>query len=262
MKDNTGLYNFNRLKSFLKSIGYEVIDTAAYKPITIEDIGIEDFKNIHFTNKGIFIKLEDGTTRKMFLYKRNYHLSYGNLPRFHIRKCQTIQNFIDSGSFKKEYRRAETATVVVCDMDNNFKEKKVTGLPICKHCLKLAKKEAFDGMTTKDFEEKIRETVKVLKENEIDLFGYTKDWPQISKKYKEGKKYTCEKCKLHITNSIDKRFIQVHHIDGNKLNNRESNLECLCIRCHSNIDENHYKNFHSGANKVALDFFIKKYGTK
>lgn len=46
--------------------------------------------------------------------------------------------------------------------------------------------------------------------------------------------FKCEKCgwgeKNKFTNKVP---LQIHHIDGNSLNNSESNLQVLCPNCHS-----------------------------
>lgn len=46
--------------------------------------------------------------------------------------------------------------------------------------------------------------------------------------------YKCEKCGWGILNPYTNRVpLQIHHIDGNSLNNLESNLQVLCPNCHS-----------------------------
>ena len=32
----------------------------------------------------------------------------------------------------------------------------------------------------------------------IDIFGYTRNWDEISRKYRESHDYTCERCGLKI----------------------------------------------------------------
>ena len=56
-----------------------------------------------------------------------------------------------------------------------------------------------------------------------------------------------------------KQYMHVHHKNGDKLNNKENNLQCLCLYCHANVDERHKKNLTTGANKYIYDDFIKKY---
>src|SRR5690606_33891079 len=67
----------------------------------------------------------------------------------------------------------------------------------------------------------------INEEVEVDIFGYTLDWQQISREFRKEKEYTCESCGIQIDEPSDRRFIHVHHRSGNKLNNRRNNLECL-----------------------------------
>ena len=132
MANDEPIYKFERLKSLLKSMGYRIDKAIGYKPLKIEDVDINDIrKNIKFTDKGIFlIDEEDNQERQIFLYKRNYRLTKYGKPRFHIRECQTIQDFINSGTLKSEYRRANTDPVSVKDMDNNMQERKQINLTL------------------------------------------------------------------------------------------------------------------------------------
>lgn len=50
----------------------------------------------------------------------------------------------------------------------------------------------------------------------------------------EKHNYKCEKCGWGKKNEYTGRIpLQVHHIDGNCLNNNEKNLQLLCPNCHS-----------------------------
>ena len=54
--------------------------------------------------------------------------------------------------------------------------------------------------------------------------------------------------------------MHVHHINGDKLNNNESNLKCLCLYCHAHVDNHHLKRLTSGANRFSYYTFIDRYG--
>ena len=94
---------------------------------------------------------------------------------------------------------------------------------------------------------------------EVDIFGYTKDWEAVSRAYRTKKDFSCEACGLHIENELDRMYLHTHHINGNKIDNREHNLRCLCVRCHANVDENHQQRLTTGANRVIYDEFCRKY---
>ena len=46
----------------------------------------------------------------------------------------------------------------------------------------------------------------------------------------------CEKCK--VNKSVFPNVLQIHHVDGDKRNNRLSNLMCLCSNCHKEVHKN------------------------
>lgn len=64
---------------------------------------------------------------------------------------------------------------------------------------------------------KIKEVRTEKLTNEVDIFGYTKNWEQISKAYRETHNYTCERCGIHIDNPFEQHYIHVHHRNGIRL---------------------------------------------
>lgn len=264
-EEDNPIYSFDGLKDLLSQLGYTVGQATGYREVENVDVDLNDLRNnIEFTDDGIFlINPEDGSRQQIFLYKRNYHLEIYGKPRFHIRKCPTIESFIESGIFRREYRRANTENVMVCDMDDSYKDKQIENLPLCQHCARMVAEE-FRNMRSSDFVRILREADEASEEDvrdsiEVDIFGYTKNWENVSKAYRETRNYTCEGCGVHIDDPYDRHFMHVHHINGDKTNNRTNNLKCLCIRCHSQVDGTHRENFSRGANQVLLEQFNEKY---
>lgn len=261
------IFKFDQLKQYLRSIGLEVEETTSdgYRPVKPGDVTLSAIKDGTYTfeNDGIYLNGKQGERQKVFLYKRKYHLErYGN-PRMHIRKCSTIQEFLESGSFAVEYRHANTDKVPVINMDDNNADVMVDHLPLCKNCLSIILQEGKKRITdSNEYVDLLKQTLSSgMSSNEevVDIFGYTKDWEKRSREYREKHEWTCERCGLKIDNPWDRYFMHVHHRNGIKTNNDESNLECLCIRCHANVDDVHRQIFSLGDKKKMLDDFKAKY---
>lgn len=257
------IYDFNPLKEFLKKRGYTLGTRLAYEPFTPEDVKPADIANgsMSFTSEGIFVKGDDGVERQVFLYKKDYHLGRYGKPRFHICKCETIEEFINSGGFRQHYVRANSEPVPVINLDNGREHVEVDALPLCSYCRKII--SGYGSINSTEFVELLKSANDSGQEDvgevETDLFGYTKDWESISRKYREKHKYTCEKCGLKIDDEYDRQYMHVHHVNGVKVNNKESNLKCLCLYCHAHVDDNHLKRLTTGANKYVYNDFINKY---
>jgi 5-methylcytosine-specific restriction endonuclease McrA len=75
---------------------------------------------------------------------------------------------------------------------------------------------------------------------------HTKNISKHLKRYlidKYGEK--CSKCDWALRHSINQSVpLEVHHVDGDSLNNSEKNLELLCPNCHSLTPS--YKNLNRG----------------
>jgi len=59
---------------------------------------------------------------------------------------------------------------------------------------------------------------------------YVDEWPEISRKYRESKNWTCECCGTNF--SKEHRPLNCHHKDKNTKNNNMKNLQSLCALCH------------------------------
>ena len=270
MDKEESLVKFDALRTKLIALGFDIrISKEPYQVITSADVTLDDIKNgtLKIEDKGIYnINPETGEKTRVFLYKRKYNIERFGKPRYHICKCKTIMEFMNEAGQIPEYRQANTMPVWVIDTSDNCKDKQIDKLPLCKNCAEIM--GDIDKNTTSD------EFVEILKKAapapsspkeekvEVDVNGYTRDWSIISQQFREKHNYTCERCGVKVMNPFESEYIQTHHKNGNKADNRESNLECLCIKCHSEVNDTHRRNFNTPAKQALIKEFLFNYGTE
>ena len=244
------LYQFEQLKRKLDQLGYPKIQSGSGFEI-IKDI---DFKNayqsgdINLSEKdGIYYKNQRGYT----FIKEAWITRYDRYPKFHLIKCEKIQEFISDRKYEQRYVWSNSNVNDLIDITtgNRYKNQ---NLSLCGFCRK--------ELTQSDIKEDTEEFFKSLdkRESETDIFGYSKDQEKISKLYRKEQNYTCESCGVQCKDgkSLHKKWWHLHHIDGNKTNNEKSNFACLCICCHS---ERHKENFSTPSQKIDIESFVKEY---
>lgn len=260
MEQPQPILEFSKIRAFLFSQGIEVEKKSTYTSIREEVKLNEDGKlNVVFENDTIAFVDSKGIYHQGFMYKRSYRLTEHGKPRFHICECNTIRSFINNGRFDKEYRFATDVPVPVIDIDDNETDKMVDDLPLCKYCINTVTNETKRMTDASEFVEYLKEKddANPLTVKNVDIFGYTDDWSEVSKDYREQKNYTCESCGIEMNDVLGHPYCHVHHIDRDKTNNSTSNLKCLCIECHSKVDDEHRNNFRSASNIANLAAFAK-----
>jgi hypothetical protein len=254
------LYNFDKLSSVLDKFNYPPAKSGG----GFQLIKGVDFKRafengkIHFEDDGIYLEFQ-GKKHKGYMFIQHAFITYNGgpvrLPVFHTMKCETIQEFLDSGRFNQRFEFSNSTTNNLIDRQTGVGYND-QNLRICSFCNQIS----LDNIgTTEDFynaldKEELKEEVV-----EVDINGYVKGWDRLSEKYKEGKEYTCEVCSLTPKNNMHKRWWHTHHVDGVKINNHLDNLQCLCISCHSQVDARHAENFRRKSNSLALEAFNSEY---
>ena len=245
---------------------------------SLEDLVIND-SNILFT------LLPDGTLQRVNLYIAEQIISWYNndlkpIYKYHIFKCSTLENMF---RLKRKHRYKINARNdgtfyfrYINSRGKIIKEVENEKIDICKNCLKkyfhligkyynpMEADKYVKEFNLSEFDKTFGSFFNIKDFDDLEKGDgffkpnvYPKNWNEISKKIRKLRNYTCEKCGFKPRNDYEKRFIHLHHINGDKTNNNQDNLKVLCIKCHSDVD-----NFHSRL-KSTSDYkeFLKLRGT-
>ena len=165
--------------------------------------------------------------------------------RAHIADCITLEQMRQKNRFQR-YRAVANVTgefeIFGFSMLSQQSVEGVAKLHVCINCLKHLNYKGY--VTEPRRQQEIRRTfnLKDFFAEHSTLFrylpnsfierkaGYAPDWSQISENFRASKGYCCDICRLDLNAS--KHLLHTHHIDGNKRNNQESNLQALCADCH------------------------------
>ena len=175
-------------------------------------------------------------------------------PRFHVAyNCATLEQMRKRQRYKSRYRYTQNKSgvfVLNARVDEySDKRKEVKGeIKICKNCLKELdyKEYAYGGNRNVIFsnfsiEEFFTENSPqfVNKPSYSEKLGpsgeYPQNWPEITRKEKELRNWTCtrEDCKINLSAFHLRKCLHTHHKDGDASNVKRTNLEVLCIDCHA-----------------------------
>lgn len=265
------LYDFSELKKRVLTLtGGKLLESRVNLPRIREKLTLNELKkNVSFEKDGIYIQHE-GKKLKGFLYiekgiNREFARRKGLesiVPKFHIYRCKTIVEQMSKFNFHGHYVFANEP-VKMLDWDGVEKE-----LMLCRNCLKMSSAVRSVIPVSVYYREYIlgNNDGTLGKDDlplpvERDYQNYASNWSQISAETRKRRHYRCEECGMEFSNQPhDTFFLETHHIDGNKANNRPNNLKTVCVLCHAFIDKHHIFNYTDGKNRLKLIQFLTTYG--
>ena len=195
--------------------------------------------------------------QKVLVYIRDQYLSFGANGKFgykfHICDCKTIERKKLESKFDKRYvatRNTDGYFYVnyIDQWEHVIQENDTVQLSVCKDCLSKLNHNGYNLLsrrgTQRDDAVRSFDLKEYLEKKNTEFFQlpkydaetapinqYVERWADISREIRERRGWKCEACRIDF--SMGKRFLHAHHIDGDRTNNFDSNLQALCLVCHS-----------------------------
>jgi hypothetical protein len=227
---------------------------------------------------------EDGTLRyknkRVILYIRDvagYSKNYGD-PRFHVSNCRTIQEMRSNNRFGRYVvaNRDDGLFSVNVGESRKSADKK---LQVCQNCLDYLSYDGFELQWEQHTRQRTVGQFKISRFFEIyprslhyeipsynsanaPRNSYSNNFSEISKSYRESVDWKCEGlfCGVNLNASEHRKFLHVHHQDGQKNNNSRQNLKALCLNCHANeFQHQHMRSLPEYEDFLAIRKMLLKY---
>jgi len=216
--------NIPRIVSDFEAIEFEIGDAASVK----EKIESGEIYN----GPGVVVLKQGGKELFGYMFMMNYDIDkWGKNPVMHIQICEIIERlsqnrYIWSNKEKVTVQNRNTSALIPNQV-----------LITCRTCLKMVQDAGLKVQSTTQFVEKYGVPLSGAK----DIRDYPIEWSGIRDSFMQKKNYTCESCGFPSKPMLAGLYLDVHHINYDKMNCDDDNLRLLCLKCHSEIDEHHRK---------------------
>ncbi|PMR72082.1 HNH endonuclease [Billgrantia endophytica] len=246
--------DFSALFSAARRMGYPIEDDFVLDTprepwedrLESEGIEIDDINEIDVVDNLLSYR-----GRQILLYIKDHGYRVENAledgstgNKYHVSECRKLREMRSQGRFERyvvtQNINGEFDITGYRHHSRNYTEGK-TRLDVCKLCLGQINYKGYKSH--RNFNAFVKFNLDEFFQTYSSFFthlpqrkmgegeGYTVDWPEVSRAFRQEKGYTCEKCVVRL--SDHPRLLHVHHINGVKSDNRKANLKALCADCHS-----------------------------
>jgi ribosomal protein L28 len=169
--------------------------------------------------------------------------------KYHVSYCKTLKEMKNKKRFERYVLTNRTDSYFSVNL-RDFSSRKIVEkdifikMNVCKNCLKklqyqgyknhLKDKKIYEKFNLKEFfttyqtyfEKEPTHDAETAPEDE-----YADFFDQIAYSLKDLNDWRCQECGIKLKD--DKEFLDAHHVNGIKSDNRPENLRCLCVKCHA-----------------------------
>lgn len=233
-------------ENLIHKLGREGID------LQLEEIIPQKDKTLSYKGHRVLVYIRDVT---------NYKNKPDPFPRFHLAYCKTLEQMRQKNRWQRYVVSNREDGYFQINLDSSGWTSSTEKLNVCQNCLTTLQWENFSSFHQNKqkivsefsleifFKKYPKSLLSIIPNHTSDtapLNDYTEDWASVSESIKRKRHYTCDNCQRVLLGK-DKRHLHTHHIDGQKFNNKETNLQVLCFKCHADehphMKTSEYKKF-------------------
>lgn len=188
------------------------------------------------------------------------YIPYGTTHKFHVADCATIQQMKGQGRYRRYIRKTDSSEFFKTTSTDGYYGYSYHGykqtshgsthhvkLDVCMNCLSSLNYKNFrnvdyheqsaivSSFSIAEFFAHYRPMISTLPtRTDRSLLlddTYTGSWSDISELVRSAANWTCQECFVNLADHP--KLLHVHHINGDKQDNRTRNLEVLCVLCHN-----------------------------
>jgi hypothetical protein len=203
--------------------------------------------------------LPDGTLglkgQRVVLYIRDVSNYGGKIsdPRFHLANCSVLQRMRENRRFGRYVANNDTKGEFKINLIGKGKTKELNRrLNVCQNCLDFLRygnfqitspsaqrSAAVSAFSMTEFFTKYPKSFHAefpkYNSKTAPLNDYARDFVAISRRVREQNDWVCENpaCRVNLSSMELRRYLHVHHVNGEKYDNASGNLRALCLYCHA-----------------------------